>query len=125
MFDQNAKAQKDEYKLEIKEDIPSKYKRLVTRLQHEHLNSYEIKNSLIEEDTRVLDFKNFINKEIWYKKNIEEKDKTIEENKKAIEENEKTIKQSILTLSKFLNNPQEIANELGISPDFVNQVLKK
>ena len=91
LFDQNAKTQNDEYKLEIKEKIPSKYTRLVKRLQHEHLNSFEIKNQLIEEDTRILDIKNMLNQKIQFQKTIEEKEKTIEENTKTIEEKEKTI----------------------------------
>ena len=66
LFDQNAKTQNDEYKLEIKEKIPSKYTRLVKRLQHEHLNSFEIKNQLIEEDTRILDIKNMLNQKIQF-----------------------------------------------------------
>ena len=91
LFDQNAKTQNDDYKLEIKEKIPSKYTRLVKRLQHEHLNSFEIKNQLIEEDTRILDIKNMLNQKIQFQKTIEEKEKTIEENTKTIEEKEKTI----------------------------------
>ena len=125
LFDQNAKAEKDDYKLDIKEEIPSKYTRLVKRLQHEHLNSYEIKNNLIEEDTRVQDIKNFVNKEIWYKKNIKEKEKTIEENKKTIEEKENALIKSIILLAELNFSCIDIALKLGVSIDFVKQVLKK
>ncbi len=59
------------------------------------------------------------------KKTIEEKDKTIEQTKKNIEQNKKTIEQSILSLSKFIKNPQQIADELKVAVDIVKQVLKK
>ena len=134
------------YKLEIKEKIPSKYTRLVKRLQHEHLNSFEIKNQLIEEDTRILDIKNMLNQKIQFQKTIEEKEKTIEEKEKTIEQNtktieekektieentktieqkDKTIEQSILTLYKFIKDPQQIATELGIEVERVNNVINK
>ena len=153
LFDQNAKTQNDEYKLEIKEKIPSKYTRLVKRLQHEHLNSFEIKNQLIEEDTRILDIKNMLNQKIQFQKTIEEKEKTIEENTKTIEQKDKTIEQkdktieqntktieentktieqkdktieqSILTLYKFIKDPLQIASELGIEVERVNNVINK
>ena len=107
LFDQNAKTQNDEYKLEIKEKIPSKYTRLVKRLQHEHLNSFEIKNQLIEEDTRILDIKNMLNQKIQFQKTIEEKEKTIEENTKTIEEKEKTIEEKEKTIEKIEKNIEE------------------
>ena len=100
LFDQNAKTQNDDYKLEIKEKIPSKYTRLVKRLQHEHLNSFEIKNQLIEEDTRILDIKNMLNQKIQFQKNIEEKEKTIVEKEKTIEEKEKTIVEKEKTIEE-------------------------
>ena len=100
LFDQNAKTQNDEYKLEIKEKIPSKYTRLVKRLQHEHLNSFEIKNQLIEEDTRILDIKNMLNQKIQFQKTIEEKEKTIEEKEKTIEQNTKTIEENTKTIEE-------------------------
>ena len=107
LFDQNAKTQNDEYKLEIKEKIPSKYTRLVKRLQHEHLNSFEIKNQLIEEDTRILDIKNMLNQKIQFQKTIEEKEKTIEQNTKTIEEKEKTIEEKEKTIEKIEKNIEE------------------
>ena len=73
---------------------------MVKRLQHEHLNSFEIKNQLIEEDTRILDIKNMLNQKIQFQKTIEEKEKTIEEKEKTIEENTKTIEQNAKTIEQ-------------------------
>ena len=62
-------------------------------------------------------------------KTIDEKDKTIEQNYKTIDEKDKTIEQnynnSILSLSKFIKDPQQIANELGIDVERVNTILQK
>ncbi|MDI9357093.1 MAG: hypothetical protein QM536_08745, partial [Chitinophagaceae bacterium] len=56
-------------------------------------------------------------------KTIEENKKTIEENKKTIEENKKTIENSILSLSKYIKDPNTIAVELKISVEFVLKIL--
>ena len=58
-------------------------------------------------------------------KTIEEKDKTIDEKDKTIEENYKTIEQSILSLYKFIKDPQQIASELGIDVERVNRIIQK
>ena len=121
LFDQSAKAPNDDYKLNIKDDIPKKYERLVIRLQNQFLNSSEIKNQLIEEDTRVLDVMNLINKEIWYKKTIEEKEKTIEEKEKTIEEKEKTIEEK----EKTIEEKEKTIEEKNAEIERLKQALKK
>ncbi len=90
------------------------------------------RNSQIEQMEDEKEEKNILIRTLEEKdKTIEQKEITIEQNKKSIEQkdktieqNKKTIEQSVLVLSKFIKNPQQIANELGVSIEFVKQVLK-
>lgn len=140
LFNQSNPADRENHSLYINEDeIPVEYSRIVHRLANVNANDPQLYQKLILEDTALKEILEMQSDIYYYKENnlkqkltilekdktIEQNNKTIEENNKTIEDNNKTIEQSILTLYKFIKDPQQIANELGIGVERVNRVLEK
>lgn len=123
IFNQNKKIQREILELgygidEIHDELK---KRIVERLAFALMDN---KMKAIFKHEAELD--EFLTENVQVQKELKlellEKDKTIEQKDKTIEQN---YKNSILSLYKFIKDPQQIATELGIDVEMVNKVLKK
>ena len=118
IFNQSKKKQLDTLELNYNiEDIKDELKkRILHRLSYVLLDD-NMKAMMKHES----EFDNYLNKNRVEKKELLD---TIEKKDKTIEQKDKTIEHSILSLSKFIKDPQQIATELGIDVERVNLILK-
>ena len=140
LFNQANPADPDKHSLYIDEnEVPEDYNRILKRLANLNANEPQLEQKMILEDTmlkEIIEMQNNItfNEQLVKEQKIKliEKDKTIEENKKTIEEKDKKLVEKDKTIIKTINilaelnfSSNDIALKLGISIDFVKQVLKK
>ncbi len=99
-------------------------KRIVQRLSMALMD--ETMQLIMKDEARIDEFLQqtaIARKELLVK--IEENKKNIAEKEQTIEKNEKVIINSIKTLSNLHLTTVEISQQLGVSIDFVHQILKK